>query len=84
MSSYALDQAYRNIAERNRAERLACQRNHKARWRVVQYRCNFSAFNGGHKTPSAYSAIRCLECGRYWRTKASYVERLLGLGEGET
>lgn len=46
-------------------------------WRVVQYRCNRSAFNGYHKTRSEYSGVRCLFCGAYWRTRAAYVYRLL-------
>lgn len=25
---------------------------------------------------SPYSAVRCCECGMYWRTKAAYVNRL--------
>lgn len=45
-------------------------------WRVVQHRCNHSAFNGYHYTPSKYSSITCLRCGRHWRTKASYADRL--------
>lgn len=43
---------------------------------VVHRRCNYSAFNGGRRTPSAYSLVRCLVCGRMWRTKAAYVMRL--------
>ena len=53
------------------------------KWVVTQYRCNHSAFNGYHRTPSAYSAIRCEgttesghRCTGFWRTKAAYVERL--------
>lgn len=60
----------------DKGRRLLCQRNHRGRWRVVQYHGNASAFNGYHWTPSAYSGIRCLECGRFWRTRADYVERL--------
>lgn len=48
----------------------------KDRWRIVDYRCNYSAFNGYHKTPSDYSRIRCLDCGHHWRTNASYVDEL--------
>ncbi len=48
-------------------------------WRVMQYRCNYSAFNGYRRTASQYSAIRCLECNAYWRTKAAYVEELVRL-----
>jgi len=46
-------------------------------WRIVQYRCNHSAFNGYARTPSEYSGIRCLACGAYWRTRADYVDRLI-------
>lgn len=45
-------------------------------WRIVQFMCNHSAFNGYHKTSSDYSSLRCLNCGRYWRTKANYVYTL--------
>jgi hypothetical protein len=45
-------------------------------WRVVQYRCNHSAFNGYHLTHSDYSAITCIRCGAHWRTKAPYADRL--------
>lgn len=41
-------------------------------WRVIQRRCNHSAFNGYHETPSEYSSITCLRCGAVWRTKAEY------------
>lgn len=41
-------------------------------WRVMQRRCNHSAFNGYHETPSQYSSIQCLRCGAVWRTKAEY------------
>lgn len=48
----------------------------KDNWRVVQRNCNHSAFNGGHRTPSDYSEVRCLKCNGRWRTKASYVDKL--------
>lgn len=47
------------------------------KWRVLNYRCNYSAFSGYHYTSSDYSAICCDECDRSWRTKAGYVEKLL-------
>jgi hypothetical protein len=43
---------------------------------VVHRQCNYSAFNGYHWTPSAYSQVRCLKCGTFWRTKANYVRGL--------
>ena len=43
---------------------------------VVNRRCNYSAFNGYHRTPSRYSGLVCLNCGAMWRTKAKYVDRL--------
>lgn len=46
------------------------------RWRVLDYKCNHSAFNGYHQTPSDYSALTCKGCGAVWRTKAAYVDRL--------
>lgn len=45
-------------------------------WRVTARCCNNSAFNGYHNTPSDYSAVRCLDCGNRWRTKARYVVTL--------
>lgn len=45
-------------------------------WVVTQRKCNHSAFNGYHYTPSDYSSIKCLECGAIWRTKATYVSKL--------
>lgn len=36
---------------------------------------NYSAFNGGRRTPSAYSQLVCMRCRRTWRTKANYVAR---------
>lgn len=52
-------------------------------WRVLQRRCNHSAFNGYHETPSEYSTIQCLRCGAAWRTKASYVWQLADRAEEE-
>lgn len=43
---------------------------------VTALRCNYSAFNGHHYTPSDYSEIRCLDTGTVWRTKAAYVDDL--------
>ena len=45
---------------------------------VVQYKCNYSAFNGYHYTPSDYSEVRCTRpgCMGTWRTKAAYVDDL--------
>lgn len=57
----------------------ACtDRTHKQSWVVAQYRCNYSAFNGYHRTPSDYSLVRCTVagCNKAWRTKAAYVDRL--------
>lgn len=45
-------------------------------WRASQWRCNHSAFNGYHHTPSAYSSVTCIRCGAYWRTKAPYADSL--------
>ncbi len=56
----------------------ACRNpNHKPhRWVVVQRKYNRSAFNGGRRTPSDYSLVRCTTCGSMWRTKAKYVDDL--------
>jgi uncharacterized Zn finger protein len=40
---------------------------------VVHRQCNYSAFNGYHRTSSAYSLVRCKACGTCWRTRAAYV-----------
>lgn len=42
-------------------------------WMVTQRHCNHSTFNGGRKTYSKYSALRCAGCFSCWRTTASYV-----------
>lgn len=52
----------------------ACQHKPRAEHVVVVVRQgNYSAFNGYRFTPSAYSQVRCLVCGRYWRTNAAWV-----------
>jgi len=52
-------------------------------WRVYQRRCNHSAFSGYRRTPSDYSSIRCMKCGRVWRTKAGYVYSLPDITDEE-
>lgn len=52
-------------------------------WVTVYYRCNYSAFNGYRRTPSDYSLVACLVCGRSWRTKAAYVMCLHELSHEE-
>lgn len=52
-------------------------------WRVIDRNCNYSKFNGSRYTPSDYSAIKCLQCGRWWRTKAKYVDSLRDGTRGE-
>jgi hypothetical protein len=56
--------------------RCECKPPDRTKWVVTARRCNYSAFNGGRYTPSAYSEVRCLTCGRRWRTKARYVSTL--------
>lgn len=52
----------------------ACrEKSHRSAWRVVVRNANYSAFNGYRRTPSAYSDLRCTECGAVWRTRAAYV-----------
>jgi hypothetical protein len=53
-----------------------CMAYHRTHWRVTVRKANYSAFNGGHRTPSAYSEVHCIDCGRIWRTKAAYVDTL--------
>lgn len=45
-------------------------------WGVSDHRCNHSAFNGYHMTPSDYSQVHCLSCGAGWRSKGQYVDSL--------
>lgn len=55
----------------------ACpDRNHRPSWYVLQRECNYSAFNGGLWTRSAYSQVRCPVCRSTWRTRAAYVPTL--------
>ncbi|WP_052398055.1 hypothetical protein [Streptomyces sp. NRRL F-5123] len=55
---------------------MACtNRDHRPAWRVEVRKANYSAFNGGRRTPSDYSQVRCGECGARWRTKAAYVAK---------
>jgi hypothetical protein len=55
----------------------ACRnKDHHGHWVVRHYRCNYSAFNGYHRTPSEYSQVWCPICPRMWRTKAGYVDSL--------
>ena len=42
------------------------------KWVCLQYKCNFSAFNGYRYTPSDYSCVSCEACGALWRTKAAW------------
>lgn len=45
-------------------------------WVVLQYRCNYSAFNGYRRSESNYSCVQCTQCGHVWRTKQPYVDHL--------
>lgn len=45
-------------------------------WVVTMRKHNRSRFNGGRRTPSAYSEVRCNTCRAVWRTKAKYVDQL--------
>jgi len=47
-----------------------------ANWAVHARECNYSAFNGYHRTMSAYSGVHCESCLGVWRTKAAYVNDL--------
>lgn len=71
-----MQRAERDMAARAHARVVACGREHRESWRVIQRHGNASAFNGYHWTPSDYSAVRCGDCGRVWRTKAAYVDDL--------
>jgi hypothetical protein len=43
---------------------------------VINRKCNYSAFNGYHRTPSDYSCVQCQCCGHVWRTKAAWVDAM--------
>ena len=49
---------------------------HRPSWVVTMRQYNQSAFNGYRPTVSAYSEVRCGDCGGRWRTKAAYVATL--------
>lgn len=53
-----------------------CKPQDRKHWFVMDRNCNYSAFNGHRRTYSAYSALKCCQCGRVWRTKAAYVRLL--------
>ena len=53
-----------------------CECGDREHWVVVQYRENRSLFNGGRRTYSEYSEVKCRRCRARWRTKAAYVEGL--------
>lgn len=48
----------------------------KRNWIVTTYKANYSVFNGGIRTASAYSEVQCHRCGERWRTKGAYVDQL--------
>ncbi|MFH9248208.1 hypothetical protein ACH4LK_22600 [Streptomyces lydicus] len=53
---------------------FACpDKSHRPAWRVEVRNANYSAFNGGRRTPSAYSQLHCTQCNAVWRTRAAYV-----------
>lgn len=52
------------------------RKNHQSAWVVSVRKANYSAFNGGRRTPSDYSEVRCPKCLGVWRTKAAYVDEL--------
>jgi hypothetical protein len=56
---------------------------HMRRWVVLHRRCNYSAFNGYHYTPSDYSSVWCWACGAVGRTKAEYVDYLRDMTDEE-
>lgn len=61
-----------------------CQnrKGHQDLWKVTVRKANYSAFNGGRRTPSDYSEVHCPACPRAWRTKAAYVDRLPDASRG--
>ncbi len=65
------------------ALKLGCICLTRTYWRIVQFQCNHSKFNGGRYAASDYSEIVCLECRRHWRTKAKYVDTLSMISDAE-
>lgn len=53
-------------------------------WRIIQFKCNHSAFNGWKKTYSEYSSFRCMVCTNIWRSKSDYVFKVKALHDPET
>lgn len=51
----------------------ACRnrKEHQPQWVVTVRKANYSAFNGGRRTPSDHSDVPCLACHSAWRTKAA-------------
>lgn len=45
-------------------------------WVVINRNCNYSAFNGYHRTYSQYSLVMCKRCGCLGRTNANFVASL--------
>ena len=60
-----------------------CPKCRSANVKVSHRMHNHSAFNGYHRTPSAYSEVHCLCCRYSWRTKADYVPGLPDMGPGD-
>lgn len=55
----------------------ACrERAHRGVWVVTVRKAHYSAFNGGRRTPSAWSQLFCPACSRSWRSKAAYVDTI--------
>ena len=52
-------------------------------WRIIDYKCNYSAFSGYRQTASDYSKLRCSKCRTIWNTKANYVDHVLMQSEAE-
>lgn len=57
--------------------------NPREHWRVTQYKCNHSKFNGSRKTWSDYSEVLCLGCLGRWRSRAKYIEALAKATDAE-
>lgn len=52
----------------------------KKNWAVTDRNANHSAFNGYHRTYSAYSGVICTKCFANWRSKANYINYLPDMG----
>jgi hypothetical protein len=66
------------MSDLDRHEKWGCPLHDSSYLKVIQRKCNHSAFNGYRYTPSDYSSVQCFAPGCTFsiRTKARYVDDL--------